>query len=479
MGRVRPPAGYRSVYVKRRGVEESHRPGADSGRALPSFPFCLWGDRRPGQGVLRLAPSARGSYVLPFCSLGVDNMTLELKWISDGTVTAPLGWRAGAVHAGIKTYGVEPRLDLALLASEQPCSAAGVFTRNAVCGAPVTLSRSRVGSGRAQAVIVNSGCSNVATGEAGQRDAQHMTELAALKLGVAVEHVLVASTGVIGRPLPMDRIQEGVPRIALSPDGGADFARAIMTTDTVPKTRAVRFEAAGRAYTVGGAAKGSGMVHPDMATVLCFLTTDAPAEPAWLRETLRGAADVSLNMIDVDSDTSTSDTMLLFANGAAGGSPIRDEHPAAHALKSALETVAMALARDLARDGEGANTLIEVVVQGAATPEDARKAARTVASSLLVKAMVAGKDPNLGRVMMAIGRSGAQVDVAKVSVWISEHCAFQRGLATDLDHRTISSAMNAEQVQIRVDLGLGSATATAWGCDLTKEYVRINADDTT
>jgi glutamate N-acetyltransferase/amino-acid N-acetyltransferase len=296
---------------------------------------------------------------------------------------------------------------------------------------------------------------------------------------VPEEEVFVASTGVIGRQLPLEAIESGIVALRLTEAGGEDFSRAIMTTDTVPKRRAARVTVGGVTYTVGGTAKGSGMVHPDMATVLCFMTTDAPVELEWLRGALRQAADVSLNMIDVDMDTSTSDTMLIFANGCAGGAAIGRGHPAAGPLRGAIEAVAIELARDLARDGEGANTLIEVRVEGARSIEEARMAARTVASSPLVKTMVTGRDPNLGRVMMAIGRSGAQVEVDRTSVWIGTECAFERGNPTSVPYADIKRALDAKDVLIRVDLGLGNGVATAWGCDLTEGYVRINASYTT
>ncbi|HVU05767.1 MAG TPA: bifunctional glutamate N-acetyltransferase/amino-acid acetyltransferase ArgJ [Polyangiaceae bacterium] len=397
----------------------------------------------------------------------------------EGGVTAPRGFSAGGAYAGIKTYGEEPRRDVGLLVSASPCAIAGVFTRNRVCGAPVELCRERIAAGRARAVVVNSGCSNVATGEAGRKDARRMAVVAAEKLGVPQEEVFVASTGVIGRRLPMDQIERGIAAISPSESGGAEFTRAIMTTDTYPKSRAAKVSVGGVTYTVGGTAKGSGMVHPDMATVLCFMTTDAPVELAWLQKTLRAVADVSLNMVDVDMDTSTSDTMLLLANGQAGGTPITDGHPAAAAVHGAIEAVAIELAKELARDGEGAKTLIEARVRGARTVEDARKAARTVVSSPLVKTMVTGRDANLGRLMMAVGRSGADVDVDRTSVYIGEHCAFERGAPTDVPYAVISKALDAKEVVLSVDLGLGEGTATAWGCDLTEGYVHINASYTT
>jgi glutamate N-acetyltransferase/amino-acid N-acetyltransferase len=407
------------------------------------------------------------------------NAQQDFEWLADGGVTSPLGFRAGAAVTGIKTYGPEPRLDLGILASDRPCSVAGVFTQNRVCGAPVILCRERAALGAGCAVVVNSGCSNVATGEPGLKDARRMAELTAQKLGVAAEHVFMASTGVIGRRLPMDKIEAGIPSIDLDARNGALFARAIMTTDTVPKSRAVRVRAGERSYVIGGAVKGSGMVHPDMATVLCFLTTDAPAQAEWLKGALKRVADDSLNMVDVDMDTSTSDSMLLFANGAAGGDALSASHPASAAFERGLRALAVELARDLARDGEGARTLIEVVVSGAADVAEARMAARTVASSPLVKTMVTGRDANLGRVLMALGRSGARIELGKTRVWIGDLCAFEHGVATTLDYAAISRAMDRPEVQIRADLGLGDATATAWGCDLTSEYVSINGDYTT
>ena len=397
----------------------------------------------------------------------------------EGGVTAPAGFVAGGSYAGIKTYGPEPRLDVGILAADRPCTVAGVYTRNAVVGEPVRLTRERAASGTARAIVANSGCSNVATGAQGVEDALRMTALAAAKLGIDAEHVLVGSTGVIGRLLPMDRIEAGIDAVEVSESGGEAFARAIMTTDTHPKEAAVRVEGDGRTYTVGGVAKGSGMIHPDMATMFGFLTTDAPADRDWLQATLHRVCDRSFNMVDVDMDTSTSDTVLLLASGAAGGEPVRDGHPAADALEQAIEAVSVDLARQLARDGEGANTLITVVVEGAASAGDARLCARTISSSPLVKTMVTGRDPNWGRVLMAAGRSGASIDLAAASVWIGEHIAFDRGAPAATSEAAISAAMDTEEVAIRIDLACGDATATAWGCDLTAEYVSINADYTT
>ncbi len=403
----------------------------------------------------------------------------EVEWVEQGGVTSPLGFKAGAVGADIRGNGDLGRLDLALLVADGPCSVAGVFTKNRVCGAPVSVCRERIVSGRARALVVNSGCSNVAMGERGLADARRMSELAAEHLGVPTNEVLVGSTGVIGRPLPMPKIAAGIAKVSVAREGGHAFSQAILTTDTVNKSRALRVRIGASTYTIGGCAKGAGMVHPDMATVFGFFTTDANVPAALLQTMLRDAADQSFNMVDVDMDTSTSDTMLLFASGAAGGPVIEAGSPAALQLAAALEVLAIELARDLARDGEGAQTLIEMVVEGARTLADARIAARTVVSSPLVKTMITGRDPNLGRVMMALGRSGADVEVERISVWIGGQCAFRRGAPTELDYAAISKAMDAPEVKLRADLGLGAHSATAWGCDLTEGYVRINADYTT
>lgn len=405
----------------------------------------------------------------------------ELDWIDGGGITSPAGFRAGGIYTGVKGYGEEPRLDLGVLSWGEPTVVSGVFTNNAVVGEAVIWNRALLSAGRATgALVCNSGNANTVTGEQGTRDTRRMAELTAGKLGLKPEEVLVASTGVIGRLLPMDLIESGIRDVTLAEDGGAAFARAIMTTDPRPKQCAARVTIGDTTYTIGACAKGAGMIHPNMGTMFAFLTTDAPAAPAWLQSTLRAVTDRTFNMIDIDMDTSTSDTALLIASGAAGGRTFDGAHPQEAEFAAAIEAVARRMARAIARDGEGARALIEVVAEGAASVEDARRAARTVASSPLVKTMVVGRDPNWGRVMMAAGRSGARVDQRKASVWIGEHRVLADGTPTDVDLGLVSQAMATEEVRIRVDVGLGgSATATAWGCDLTEEYVRINADYTT
>ncbi len=404
--------------------------------------------------------------------------TVIMHEIPNGSVTTPAGFVAGAAHAGVK-YQDEDRHDIGLLFSEQACAAAGMFTKSSVVGAPVVVSKEHLADGSARAIVANSGIANVATGGEGMRAAREMAQQAGHKLGIAASEVLVASTGVIGWQLPMDRIERGITAIALNPDGGMDLARAIMTTDTKPKHAAVAFETEGRRYHVGGIAKGSGMIHPDMGTMFGFLTTDAPVAPALVRPLLRSAVDETFNMVSVDGDTSTSDTVVLLANGAGGGEPFAPGSAGAEALRTALFAVSRSLARQIAADGEGASKLIEVRVSGAANVEEARRAARTVSVSPLMKSAVYGNDFNWGRVMMAIGRSYVAIDLDKAEVRIGDVVAYACGAPRAVDEQTALAALKGPEVVIAAHLGVGDAAATAWGCDLTEEYVRINAEYTT
>jgi glutamate N-acetyltransferase/amino-acid N-acetyltransferase len=401
-------------------------------------------------------------------------------WIEDGGVTTPLGFEAGGTYAGIKKFGdAKERKDVGLLVARKPCVATALFTTNRVCGAPVTVSREHLADRRARAIVVNSGCSNVAMGPRGIDDARAMARAAAEHLRLEETDVLVASTGVIARPLPLDRVRQGIAAITPSREGGLAFSQAILTTDRVIKKRALRVEVGGRTYTVGGTAKGSGMAHPDLATVLCFLTTDAPIAPDWASSTLKHVADRSLNMLNIDLDTSTSDSLFWLANGEAGGETIDDAHPASRPLHDAVHALAEALTRDLARDGEGARTLIQVNVSGARSEKEARVAAHTIVSSPLVKTMVTGRDPNIGRILMAAGRSGADLAIESVSISVNEVLGYHAGQFVAENEKRLKAAMDAAEVHISIDLGLGAHRAIAWGCDLTDEYVHINADYTT
>ncbi len=391
------------------------------------------------------------------------------EFLASGTVSAAQGFLAGATVSGIKASG---GLDLAILHSEKPCAVAGVFTSNTIKAAPVIVSQRRVRSGRAQSIIVNSGCANACTGDEGIADAEEMAGLAAKRLGVPTDEVLVASTGVIGIRLPVGCIQSGVEKIVLKRDGGHELAKAIMTTDTFPKEIALRVETDRGAFTIGGVAKGAGMIHPQLATMLCFLATDADAEAGLLQACLRQAVDVSFNMITIDGDTSPNDIVLLMANRASG---VKVGEDSAGLLTRALEEVCIYLARCIAKDGEGATKLIEVEVDGALDVVEARVAARTIAASPLVKAAVHGNDPNWGRIVAALGRSGIRMEENKLDVYFCGTCVMKRGQPQPFDRRKLSMDLAAEEVSINLHLNLGSAKAVAWGCDLSEEYVTINS----
>ena len=397
-----------------------------------------------------------------------------MEVLRGGGVTSARGFKAGGTFAGLKTVG-EGNLDLGIVMSETLATAAGTFTTNKVESPSVTLSRRRVANGLAQAVVANSGCANCCVGEQGLLDAQDMAALAARHVGVDEGDVLVASTGMIGVELPMALIRQNIGNIRVAEEGGNDFARSIMTTDTHEKEAAVSLEIDGRVVTVGGAAKGVGMIHPNMATMLCFMTTDAPVEAGSLADMLREAVDSSFNMISVDGDQSTNDTVILMANGAAGGEEIRGGTSAGDALQEAVGYVSTTLAKELVRDGEGAQRLLEVVVEGARNVDQARKAAREVSGSSLVKAMVHGRDPNWGRVMMALGKSGIGLEESKVDLFINGIHIVHEGKALAYLVDAVVSAMSVPEVQIKADLHAGDGSATAWGCDLTEEYVTFNS----
>ncbi len=406
-------------------------------------------------------------------------MEAEIDFKKGGTVTAPEGFFAGAAAAGIKESAGD-RLDLGLLYSQEPCVTACLLTTNSIKSAPVLLCQERLKQGcRARAVVANSGNANASTGDQGLADAREMAALAAKGIGIEEEDVFVASTGVIGHLLPMDRIRDGLNGISLSGDGGHDLTRAIMTTDTFPKEAAVSVKDGDVKYTIGGTVKGSGMIHPSMGTMLCFLTTDASVDPSFLDTALRHAAGVSFNMVSVDGDTSPSDTMLMMANGLAGNTPILEGTEAAAIFQQALDQVCIYLAKRIARDGEGATRLIEVTVNGAASRADAVAAARTVVSSPLLKAAVYGCDPNWGRVVAALGRSGAKVEERTLDVYMGSTQVLKAGTPQPFDESSVAKYLANEEVTITADLNLGTASATAWGCDLTEEYVRINSQYTT
>ena len=396
-------------------------------------------------------------------------------------VCAPRGFLAGAAAADIRGHGDDGRLDVAIVRSERPCRAAGVFTRNRVKAAPVVISQLNLRQGRVQAILFNSGNANACTGAQGFRDALQMGKAAGDACDLDPAQVLVCSTGVIGRPMPMPQVLSGVRAAvaAMRPGGGEDLARAIMTTDTVPKQAVRRIEIEGRTVVVGGVAKGSGMIHPDMATLLALVTTDAPVADGVLQPLLGRVTDQTFNCVTVDGDTSTNDTLLLLANGAAGGDPVSEGSPGLAALETAVLEVCDDLAEMIAADGEGATRHFRVEVRGAADVAQARLAARTVAGSPLVKTAIHGCDPNWGRIVAAVGRSGAEFVLDRCRVSVGGVTVFDAGAPVDADLDAIRRIFAAERVDLDVDLGSGEASGHAWGCDLSDGYVRINADYTT
>ena len=391
-----------------------------------------------------------------------------------GGITAAAGFSAGAAWAGINRHS-RFNLDIALMKSDEPCAVAGVFTRNKFQSAHIIWCRQRLRGESVRGLVVNSGCANAGTGTEGLSDCHAMAHLAAGQLDLTAAEVMVASTGVIGRRLPLDLLSAGIKNVRISPDGGHDFARAIMTTDTLPKEAAVSTGG----YIVGGVAKGAGMVHPDMATMLSFITTDACVAPQFLQQALELAVDSSFNMISVDGDTSPNDTVLLFANGKAGNPVILPGSAAALVFQEAMDRACRQLAVAIAADGEGATRLIEARVTNALSLADARRAARTIISSALVKTAIHGCDPNWGRIVAAAGRSGAALREDLLELAIGGTRVFSAGQPLDFDPKVVSVHLAEKTVILELNLNMGQYEAVAWGCDLSAEYVAINADYTT
>jgi glutamate N-acetyltransferase/amino-acid N-acetyltransferase len=390
------------------------------------------------------------------------------------SVCAPEGFRAAGVAAGIKTQGP----DIALILSEVPAHAAALFTTNRVQAAPILISREylRATHGRARAIVVNSGNANACTGAQGMADARRMAAAAGEALDLPAEQVLVASTGIIGHALPMEKLETGIRNAAaaLARDAGP-AAAAIMTTDLVPKTAAVEFEFGGRPVRIGGICKGSGMIGPHLATMLAFLTTDADVWPEVLHPSLSAVAARTFNCTTVDGDTSTNDTLAILANGRSGVA-VRPNSPALRAFEAALEHVCTDLARALARDGEGATKLIEIQVRGARNAADARRIALTMANSPLVKTAFFGSDPNWGRLMMAAGRAGVRFDPARADLWIGDVQLVRHGEPLPFDTRAATAAMKQPEVTATLELAEGASSARVWTCDFSYDYVRINAE---
>ena len=403
-------------------------------------------------------------------------------------LTFPRGFRAGTAACGIKAFTAGASAipsgqkdDLCVIHSSLMCDTGGVFTTNKVKAASVVIDQLHLQHNRVQALTITSGNANACTGAQGFKDALLIAKLSADRLDLDPDQVLVSSTGVIGRYLPMDAIKPGIGEACgkLSADGGAAAARAILTTDTVPKTAQLELELAGTTVRLGGMCKGSGMIHPNMATMLAYVTTDAAVEAGLMAKLAKSIADRSFNQVTVDGDSSTNDTFLMLANGAAGNDPIRAGSLEAERLEAALVEVAQQLARAIARDGEGATKLITVKVLDAASDAEARTAARAVAASSLVKTAVHGGDPNWGRIVCALGYSGAELALDKLHLTVGGEVVFERGAGVDVDLSAVRHAFEQPEIEIVATLGLADGHAEAWGCDLSEEYVRINADYTT
>jgi glutamate N-acetyltransferase/amino-acid N-acetyltransferase len=395
--------------------------------------------------------------------------------IIKGGVTAPRGFLAGSASCGIKKSG---KTDLALLYSAVPCMAAGTFTTNKVKSGSVVLCIERLKKGTSQAVIVNSGNANCCVGQKEIKDAAEITGLAAKKLGLKSEAVLMASTGIIGRPLPVSKIKKGIGGLVkdLSASNGTNFAKAIMTTDTVHKEISVKININGKVVKIAGAVKGAGMICPDMATMLAFFTTDAAIEKEALKQAFRESIYDSFNRITVDGDMSTNDSAVMFANAAAGNDIIKKNTKSYAVFLDAVKFVAKELSRKIVLDGEGATRFIEIMVKGAKTENAAELAAKRVANSSLVKTMIAGGDPNWGRVAAAVGSSGADVNPRRMDIYFNKVLVMKNGAGTNASRNLLLNIFKKKEIEIVVDLKSGNKSGRIWTCDLTEEYIKINAE---
>lgn len=404
----------------------------------------------------------------------IVEMKERIRIVAEGGITSPLGFRAGGIHVGLK----RKKLDFGWIYSEVPAHAAAVYTVNLFQAAPLIVTKESIRQEELiQAVLVNSGNANACTGAEGLKDAYEMRDRFAELLQIPAHRVAVSSTGVIGEPLPMDKVRAGIDQIPyLIQEGNAnDFEMAILTTDTVPKRAAVELTIDGKQVKIGGAAKGSGMIHPNMATMLAFITTDASVEKGALQLALRQVTDETFNMITVDGDTSTNDMVLVMANGLAENKPLHPDHPDWPLFLHGLKQVAESLAKQIARDGEGATKLIEVHVQGAKNKEIAKTVGKTIVGSNLVKTAVYGADANWGRIIAAIGYSGQPIDPGQVEIRLGDITLFSHGQKLPYSEEAATEELKKETVRIHVFLGDGEGEATAWGCDLTYDYVKINA----
>lgn len=390
----------------------------------------------------------------------------------DGTIASPKGFVADGLHCGLK----RKKKDIGWLYSEKIASVAGVFTTNQVKAAPVILTKEKLALQKLQAIIINSGNANACTGEKGRMDAKEMCKLTAQALNIPAEYVAVASTGIIGKTLPMVQIKAGIELLEAKPIKEAQaFQEAILTTDTTQKVSVYQDDFDQYQVTVAGCAKGSGMIHPNMATMLGFITTDANISSSLLQELLSELTEVTFNQITIDGDTSTNDMVLVMANGMSGMPEIQKDAPEFAKFKAMFTQVLTDLAKMIAKDGEGATKLIETIVTGAKNVSDARMLAKSVVGSSLVKSAIFGQDPNWGRILCALGYSGVVFDPETIQIYLADTLVFENGQPTIFDANQLSESLKTAEVVIQVVLSDGSASSRAWGCDLTYEYVKINA----
>ena len=404
-------------------------------------------------------------------------MKSSIKIIENGSISSPKGFRSGAIFAGIKTPG-EDKKDIGILFSDEPCTVAGTYSQNSILSPSVTLTKQRVNSNRKiRGLVANSGCANCSVGEQGYLDAKETTNITAKFLNVDEEEILVASTGIIGIELPMALMREYIPKISISNETGKEFAKSILTTDKKTKEIALVIESGNKKINLAGVAKGSGMIHPNMATMLAFLTTDANIEKELLQKILSKAIKKSFNQTDVDGDQSTNDTVLIFANGKSGVNI--DDKDISNLFSEGVTKICQYLAKEIAKDGEGASKLIEVTVEGAKSDNDALLASRSVASSLLVRTAVYGRDPNWGRILMAVGKTGIGLEESKIDLYINGIQIASEGKGIAYNVQSVITALGKKEVLIKISLNIGNGYGQAWGSDLTEEYVIFNSAYTT
>jgi glutamate N-acetyltransferase/amino-acid N-acetyltransferase len=404
-------------------------------------------------------------------------MSSGFKHIKKGNICSAKGFLSGSIYSGIKSPGLEKK-DIGIIYSEHNCVSAGTFTQNSIVSPSVTWTKSIIDKGNIRAIVANSGCANTSVGEQGFIDAKEMALITSKALDLDLDSVAVASTGIIGVELPMALMRKYIPQIEISKNDGNGFARSILTTDKRTKEMAVSFDIGESKVTIGGVSKGSGMIHPNMATMLAFITTDIDINESILKNVLTNAVNKSFNQISVDGDQSTNDTVLILANGQAKNKKINTEEEA-ETFASALNEVCIFLAKEIARDGEGNTRLIEATVNGAKSQKDANKSSRSIVSSNLVKTAVYGRDPNWGRIMMAVGASEIELEESKIEIFVNDIQIVAEGKTTPYNNQSVVIAMNQDLIRLTVNLNIGKSSGTAWGSELTEEYVVFNSAYTT